>query len=382
MRGNKLFKFLDFYVGIPFILLFSLIRPRSKGTPPDAIAPRRILVIKFVALGDAVLLVPSLRAIRQRFPQAEIVLLCTQLTETFLQKFPEYISQCITVDIGNLIRRPAYLGKTLSRIRSVHADVVVDFEQWSRLSALFAAASGAAVRLGFRTKGQYRHFSFTHSVGRDPTIHELDNFLALTYLLTHERGRRDLEIRVDDAPLVRMQGFLVKHGRQQSAPIVIVHPGCGTHGFPREWPPRKYAALVNRLNAESDSLVVITGTGSEMNVVEAVSRAVIKPPVTYRIESHDEFVALLSMASLVVSANNGAMHLAAALQVPQIALHGPTNARQWGPLNPRAVVIRSHCPGCPCLDLGFEYHRRDGFCMEQIDAEEVYRSARDILNQK
>jgi ADP-heptose:LPS heptosyltransferase len=125
--------------------------------------------------------------------------------------------------------------------------------------------------------------------------------------------------------------------------------------------------------------VVITGTQSEMNAMNAVIRDVARRPVPFAIDAHDDFVALLSMASLVISANNGAMHLAAALQVPQIALHGPTNAHQWGPLNARAVVIRSHCPGCPCLDLGFEYHRRDGFCMEQVDGEEVYRSAKKIL---
>jgi heptosyltransferase-3 len=379
MRGNKLFKFLDFYIGIPLIVLFSLLRPRGKGAILNDIEARRILIIKFVALGDAVLLIPSLRAIRKKFPKAEIIFLGTHLTGIFLHQFPEYIDQFITIDIGKLVRRPMYFWHTMGHIRSLQCDVAVDFEQWPRLSALFAAMSGAAVRLGFKTKGQYRHAAFTHVVDRDSSQHEVDNFLSLARFLTNEPSTRALEIKVDDAALVRAQSFLVKNGRQKDVPVVVVHPGCGTHGFPREWPPQNYAALLNRLNAEHEMLVVITGTRSEVDVMNAVSQAVKRSQTMYMIDAHDDFVALLSMASLVISANNGAMHLAAALQVPQIALHGPTNAVQWGPLNARAVVIRSRCPKCPCLDLGFEYHRQDGYCMEQLDVEEVYQNAKQIL---
>jgi ADP-heptose:LPS heptosyltransferase len=95
----------------------------------------------------------------------------------------------------------------------------------------------------------------------------------------------------------------------------------------------------------------------------------------------NKLIALLSLAHLVVSGNNGVMHIAAALQKPQVALHGPTNSRKWGPLNPKAVVIRSSCPDCPCLDLGFEYHRTDGFCMEQISVEEVFQAAKKLMEQ-
>jgi heptosyltransferase-2 len=73
------------------------------------------------------------------------------------------------------------------------------------------------------------------------------------------------------------------------------------------------------------------------------------------------------------------MHLAAAIGIPQIALHGPTNSVQWGPLNSNAVVIRTSCPECPCLDLGSEYHRTDGYCMAQISVDEVFNEAVKIL---
>jgi ADP-heptose:LPS heptosyltransferase len=74
------------------------------------------------------------------------------------------------------------------------------------------------------------------------------------------------------------------------------------------------------------------------------------------------------------------MHVAAALGRPQVALHGPTDPAKWGPLNPAAVVVRSTCPGCPSQDMGWEYHRTDGFCMEQVGVDPVHAAARALLD--
>src|SRR6266849_1266202 len=100
MRGNKLFKFLDYVVGIPFLLLLALLARRKGKRDLRELAPRRILMVKFVALGDAVLLVPAIRELRMRFPGAEIVFLGTTLTEGFLKQFPEYIDRFMTIEIG------------------------------------------------------------------------------------------------------------------------------------------------------------------------------------------------------------------------------------------------------------------------------------------
>ncbi|HEV8538761.1 MAG TPA: glycosyltransferase family 9 protein [Bacteroidota bacterium] len=382
MRGNKLFKFLDYYVGIPLLVGMSFFRTGRKKADLHDIAPRRILLVKFVALGDAVLLVPAIRALRRKFPKTEITFLGTTLTESYLKQFPEYIDRFITVDIGSLMRTPSYLARTVRKIRSLECDFAIDFEQWPRLSAILVTLSGAPIRLGFRTKTQHRDTGFTHVIERDAAIHEVDNFLALAEMMTGEKESRELETKVDEAGLVKAQGFLLRYRGQKKVPLVVVHPGCGGHGFPREWSPKNYADTITKLAADRDLFFVVSGTSSEYQAMNAVCNGVRAQIATYTIQSPDDFAALLSLSSLLISGNNGAMHLAAALQVPQIALHGPTNAQQWGPVNPNAVVIRSTCPQCPCLDLGFEYHRRDGYCMEQIAAEEVYNVARGILGGK
>lgn len=375
MRGNTLFKFLDRYAGIAFVWILSLLQRRRTDVSIATFEPRRILVVKFVAIGDAVLLVPSLRSLRARYPRAEIIFLGTSLIESIISRYPRYVDRFVAIDIGLLARRPAYAWRMLQKIRRLDCDVAVDYEQWSRLSPILLGLARIPVLCGFRTKVQYRHYLYTHAVDRDWAKHEVENFLSLTSLLTGATTDADITLDADESALVHAQAFLMKNGWKRGSPIVIVHPGCGAHGFPREWPAERYAELLTRMGSNGGAFNIVTGAPSEVTAMQTVQHGTKVPNVLYIIADLNEFVALVSMASMFISGNNGAMHIAAALRVPQIALHGPTNAAQWGPRNPKAIIVNSSCPGCPCLDLGFEYHRRDGFCMEQIGVDELVGAA-------
>lgn len=377
MRGNRLFKFIDRCIGIPLLFIMCLLKGRRDDL--TAIRPKRILVVKFSSLGDAILLVPALKALRKEYPDAEIAFLGTSFTVPFLRSFPEYVGEFITLDLGNLLRRPASILGVMKRLRSGEFELAIDFEQWLRLSALLVRFSGAPHRLGFRTTRQHRHFGFTHAVDRDKEQHESKNFLALAGLAARIHHEPSLEIKVDESGLVRAQGFLMRHGWAKGMPVMVVHPGCGSHGIPRAWAPKNYGELLSRFANDRSPFVVVTGREDERVAMDAVRRASQLPVVLYTISQLESYVALLSLSSLLISSNNGAMHIGAALGIPQVALHGPTNAVQWGPLNPHAVVIKSSCPSCPCLDLGFEYHRTDGYCMDQIEVEEVYAAVRGML---
>ncbi len=380
MRGNRIFKFLDFFIGVPLLMLLSIFAKRESGTDLSNLKPARLLLIKLAALGDAVLMIPALRALRKRFPRTEIIMLGTSLTEPFLRQFPEYIDRFVLFDVGNVFRHPRHLLRIVRELRSFHIGVAIDFEQWTRITPVILGLLDIPVRLGFHTPGQYRHFLFTHPCEKSSRQHEVENFISLVKSMGDGDFAETLEIHVDAGARTRVLDRLSKEGWKKNMPVVLFHPGCGEHGFPREWPPGNYRALSARLSPAFNPFVVITGTQQEEGILDAVAHACSPPPLRYMISDLDEFIALLSSSSLVVSGNNGAMHLAAALRVPQIALHGPTNAARWGPLNPNAAVIRSTCPGCPCLDLGFEYHRTDGYCMSLISVDEVATAAEKLLN--
>ena len=382
MRGNKIFKLLDFFIGVPLIMLLSLWVKRGSGKDLTIPRPRRILVLKLAALGDAVLMVPALRALRKLFPEAEIIMLGTSLTEPFLRQFPEYIDRFVLFNVGDTFRHPRELFRVVRELRICNIEVAIDFEQWTRITPLILGLLHIPARIGFRTTGQYRDFLYTQSVEKKPAHHEVENFLSLVRLLGGRDFTQTLEIKVYQELRSQLADRLKQDGRKQNMPLVVFHPGCGEHGFPREWPPQNYQELAARLSHSLNPFFVISGTDQESRVMNAVTGEFPAHYSRYNISDVNGYAALLSLSSLLVSGNNGAMHLAAALGIPQIALHGPTNSERWGPLNPNAVVIRSTCPGCPCLDLGFEYHRTDGYCMAQISVDEVFGASQQLLMKK
>jgi ADP-heptose:LPS heptosyltransferase len=89
---------------------------------------------------------------------------------------------------------------------------------------------------------------------------------------------------------------------------------------------------------------------------------------------------VLRGAAAVVAVNTGVMHLAALLDAPVVALHGPTSRRRWGPLGNRSIALAP--PGdsdCEFLDLGFEYPRGKVTCMERIAVDDVFAALLRLL---
>ena len=143
-------------------------------------------------------------------------------------------------------------------------------------------------------------------------------------------------------------------------------------GRPREWPLSCYAVIAHWLIKKYGAKIVLTAGSDEIWKSRDLVRLLngqawdlggkLSWPAT---------ISLVKQMDLVLSGNTGVMHVAAALKKDQVALHGPTDPRLWGPLNPRAKILQSSCPRCPCLRLGFEYHTFDQSCMAKIDVEEV-----------
>ena len=90
------------------------------------------------------------------------------------------------------------------------------------------------------------------------------------------------------------------------------------------------------------------------------------------------YAAVLARARVMVCGNTGVMHLACAMNVPVVALHGPTDPRKWGPVSPSSVCLQSSLPCSPCLYLGFEYACPSNRCMRTIRPEAVITALRSI----
>ena len=95
-----------------------------------------------------------------------------------------------------------------------------------------------------------------------------------------------------------------------------------------------------------------------------------------------ELAAVLHAAAAVVAVNTGVMHLAALLDAPLVALHGPTSRLRWGPVGARSIAIAPAArAGCEFLNLGFEYPDTPVHCMEHISVDEVFAALCSLLKQ-
>src|SRR6185369_8048614 len=128
--------------------------------------PRRFLLIRPGGIGDAVLLIPTIKALKKAYPECTIDILAEKRNAAIF-----YLAPGI---------RTVYLYDTLAGLSSVLSsryDVVIDTEQWYRLSAVVARLVRAPMKIGFGTNERQR--MFTHGIQYDMGTYELDNFLAL-----------------------------------------------------------------------------------------------------------------------------------------------------------------------------------------------------------
>ena len=348
-------------------------------------APRRILLIQLSAIGDTILAVPTIRAIRRRFPEAHITMMASSINLQYLQNCP-YIDQHTPCHLEALVTAPRAFIAFLRALRRQRFDLVVDFEHWPRFSALIAYASGAPCRIGFRAARQHRHYPFTHAVPHVPGQHEVVNFLQIAKLLACPTEETHLEIWPGQEDWAWAQALLSKSGRDIAQPIVVIHPEAGRRNEPRRrWPHQRYAELANALATAYDAHIVLTGAPSEVDLCERIATA-IQPPCTVVAgeTTINQLAALFGRADLIVCGNCGPMHLAAASGTPVVALHGPTNPAQWGPWGENHTVIAADVPCSPCLNLGFEYGCKalpDGLspCLYTIPVREALKACERYL---
>ena len=353
-------RWIDFLFGVPLSALLSLFA--SKREIPSA--PKKILIIKLAAAGDTILLGPVLRTFRAAHPSATIHWLVSPINVALARGNP-HVDRLLVWSGGM-----AALLPLINVLRAEKYDVVCDLEQWSRGTAIIAFLTGAPCRVGFDSPGQRRAALFTKTHAKRFDQNEIDEFYDVLSLLKPlpKDHRFDLAVTEEGRnDFLKLVSFSGKKNLR-----VLLHPGCGVDGKPREWPLGNYAVLGHWLMKKYDADLFLSSGPEETGKSRKLHRLLSgrAHELGGRL-SWQGTIALVNEMDMVVSGNTGVMHVAAALGKKQVALHGPTNALLWGPVKSNARVVRTSCPECPCLKLGFEYHRRDQLCMSKIDPEDV-----------
>lgn len=342
---------------------------------------RRVLIVRTGGLGDLVALTPSLRALRRRFPEAKITLAVQEGN-----RMTELALGADLVDEVAAFRIPD--GPPVDRVKSALSfygrgfDVLITGASYFMMRLpLFC---GAPIRLGL-DDGHPRQSLLNRTIPLDATKHEADVMLRIVESLGCDADGDeriptvpvDAETAADAWRPVRDELRIPDDVR-----LVAVHPGAKRQS--RQWPPERFAELVDRLLAgHPDRHVVLTGVPDERPLVEAIREA-LPPERLSRV--HDvlgrtnlvSLVGLLDDADLSVCNDTGVLHLARARGRPLLALLGPENHRRWGPYpvgTAPATALRHVVPCAPCTRKTCDAH----YCLRSLTVDEAVDAAEDLL---
>jgi ADP-heptose:LPS heptosyltransferase len=352
IRQRKLLIALDYLFGRALVRLLGL-RPRP--SPPDPLTEiRKILILRPGGMGDAILLIPLLRAIKERFPAATIEILAERRNAEIFG---------LVTDLVSLVFRYDRIGEFL-RVVGRRYDVVIDTEQWYRLSAVAARLIRAPIRCGFATNERARLFDIP--MAYDSGRYEAENFLNGLAALTGEAVR-----------FVPTKPFLtIATAISDGSGLLLISPGAS---YPeKQWGPGKFRELTERLVASGHSVGLIGGPADISLAGDIMKDLPVRNFVGRT--SLQETARLIAAAALVICGDSVALHLAAAFGTPTIALFGPTSPSQWAPRNIGHRTLYHPPPCSPCSRYGhIPSCPYDVDCLKRVTVEEVCAAVREIL---
>jgi ADP-heptose:LPS heptosyltransferase len=367
-----LLKLLDATLGYIFCrflgrLRHHLGRPELAPTP-DFRTLKRILIIRPGGMGDMLMLLPMLHAIREHNPNVIIDIVCE--TRNF-----EVLELAGLTDHAML-----YDGNPIRFLRSLHRadyEVVIDSEQFHNFSAVIAWLSGAPVRVGFKINPT-RLSLYTHLVSYDIDGYEMDQFENLLrpfgVSLDHQHlhgvlGASDTRLQ-DRIPADAKP--LIDKGR-----IIVVAPGSSNSY--KQWGPEKFAEMITRLNQTGCSFILVGGKHDVSKDVALRARADTLVDCCARL-SLMETAAILNSATVFVGCDSGLTHLTTALGKPTVAIFGPSDSGKWNDDHAQHVVVRKNLPCSPCSIFGYNKLCRDVPCMSNISVDDVVTAVTTLLD--
>jgi len=353
---------------------FEPLDPRASAVHNSALAfvsdpPRRILVKEVNWLGDLVMSLPALRAIRRAWPDAHLAVLVKRELASFFDG-AAWLDEVIPYTVGRGLSGFLDRRRIVGEIRSRKFDLGVLFPN-SFESALWLAMAGIKRRAGF--VGDARGALLTLKASPPPEAlnrHQVNYWLAmLRETGVAEGNAADFAIDASETHREPMRQFLAANRRRAGSPIFAMAPGAA-YGPAKEWPADRYGALIDLLASRDNAEVVLVGAPSERAKCDEVassskSGAIVAAGGT----NIGELVALLSLCDGFIGNDSGCAHIAGALGIPTVAIFGSTNPTRTGPLGSKARVIYRKLECSPCLARTCRFGHYN--CLTQIEVAEL-----------
>ncbi len=335
----------------------------------------RILVVRVGALGDTVMVTPTLRALRRDHPQAEIDFLCSETAGAILEGNP-HVTRIIRLRRRNLPYAISVEKQRLARaLRSRRYDLAVLLENAPRYRDLLTRAAIPQIR------------SFAESPF-DPLQHCIVNYSRVAGAHDLTADDLNMELHLSEIETEAAQRFL--HDLPQ--PRVGIQIGYGPRRGKqnqsqrlRGWNPEHFAQLIRDL-LERGASIVLTGSAEDRSETQRLAQSLPSDRIRSIAgqTSVRELAAVVGSLDVLVSVDTGAAHIAAALGTPLAVLWGPAIYEQTRPVSTSSPIriVRVSVPCAPCYGTPLMKSCSRNICMEGISPALALEAVEDLLTDK
>jgi ADP-heptose:LPS heptosyltransferase len=356
-------------------LLSLFAKTKKNGAAPHF---KKIAVMKFFGMGSIVVASPALQALRESFPDAEIVFVTFKSNKEIL----EILGLTDTNLFIDTSSPQAFVKSTFqaaAALRREKVEIALDFEFFAKFPLVLAGLAGIKQSAGFYlTQEHWRRTLLDVPGSYNHYFHTKDIFLSLVYLLTtgdlyyvgFEEFRQryaypQVEPRDADIQSVHeLLDALQLAGRR----LVVLNPNAAVDLAPeiRKWPEERYVELAQRVLAEHpEAAVVVVGAPSEREYVERIVDRVRSPRCVSLAGklSLRQLIALFARTDLFITNDSGPMHLACLVDAPIVGLFFADTSTVFAPLASRTAVVQ---PALYCIPMFTVYNGKDVFAGRDV----------------
>lgn len=338
----------------------------------------KVLVRATNWLGDAVMSLTAIRAIRQVFPHAHLAVLARPSVAAL------YARETV---IDRVIPYPAPKGLSARRafaagLRAERFDCAILLQN-AFDAALIVWLAGIPERIGYRRDGRGMLLTHAIDVPEPGDIPRHERFYYLELLRRAgliERFPASGAIRLDSIAEAREAGAAHLGSLGVAGPVIGISPGAA-YGDAKRWLPERFAETGRQLSGALAASVLIFGTAAERPLCETVAEPLRRAGIATRNLAGEttlrEFIDLAAACRLFLTNDSGAMHVASALGVRTVAVFGATDDITTGPTGELACVVREHAECSPCLLRECPIDHR---CMTRVPAAHVAAAASLLLS--
>jgi heptosyltransferase-2 len=331
----------------------------------------RILIRGPNWVGDSVLAIPTMKAVRTQLPQAEITLLVRPWVAGLFTSAP-FIDRVWSEPRPSNLREWSRIAGAIRRNAFDLALLLPNsFE-----SALMMFLGRIPQRVGYKTDSR----GWLLTTGIPPaqgSQHQVDYYLDLARAILGSFEKPSIQIHATSEERANARKVLKAEGVPENAPFLVLNPGAA-YGSAKRWHEDRFARTATTLAREKGLHVAIIGSVMERPIGEAVRAQMNgKAAVLSGKTSLETLIGVLAESSLMITNDSGPMHIAAALGVPTVAVFGATDETVTGPCGARTRIVKHAVECSPCMLRECPIDHR---CMTGVEPGDVCRAARELMN--